>query len=538
MHHARHLPFSLSLIMLSLAACGGDDTAVVTPPVATPPAAAAATYYQTKTPYAPQQEAATYEAAPAGYAPVFTELVARHGSRGLSSMKYDAAFYNVWQKAAADDALTPLSQKLGADILKLMKANALLGHGVEGISAPGYGNLSQTGINEHKQLAVRMLARLPTLFAQLGATAASAPRQIVTISSGVDRAKDSAAFFAQSLAATAPAIAPLITLPAAPVGYPSDKPAIQPAGTNRYLLYAHKLVPKTDQVTDTLDPYYATYQDSQAYQAYLEGPAFLAKYTAIDSDATARALGRDVLERLFAKAFVDKIDNGTYGFANTGSYTFSSDDGKFTNTVTGDGKTTIKGLADAASVLYNLYAIVAGMANEVKADFVQYMPSDAAKYQAFVQDYQDFYNKGPGTTESAGVTYNYVRALREDFFTEVDAIVRGDLSHGAKLRFTHAEAIIPLATAMGLKGVTTPLPAAQSYSHENNTWRGLYVAPMAANMQWDVYRNSAGDVLVKMLYNEKETDFQAACDGARHAANSHYYDYAKLKTCYGHVAAQ
>ena len=57
-------------------------------------------------------------------------------------------------------------------------------------------------------------------------------------------------------------------------------------------------------------------------------------------------------------------------------------------------------------------------------------------------------------------------------------------------------------------------------------------------MQWDVYRNSAGEVLVKMLYNEKETDFQAACDGARHAVNSHYYDYAKLKTCYGHVAAQ
>ena len=536
MHNARRLPFPLSLIMLSLAACGGGDDSPAT--VVTPPVAAAATYYQTKTPYTPQQEAATYEAAPAGYAPIFTELVARHGSRGLSSMKYDAAFYNVWQKAAADGALTPLGQKLGADILKLMKANALLGYGVEGISAPGYGNLSQTGINEHKQLAVRMLARLPTLFTQLGATAASAPRQIVTISSGVDRAKDSAAFFAQSLAASAPAIAPLITLPPAPAGYPNDKPVIQPAGTNRFLLYSHKLVPKSDLVTNALDPFHATYQDSQAYQAYLESPAFLAKYTAIDTDATARTLGREVLERLFAKAFVDKIDNGSYSFANTGTYTFSSDDGKFTNTVTGDGKTTIKGLADAASVLYNLYAIVAGMGNEVKADFVQYMPSDAAKYQAFVQDYQDFYNKGPGTTESAGVTYNYVRALREDFFKEVDAIVRGDLSHGAKLRFTHAEAIIPLATAMGLKGVTAPLPAAQSYSYDNSSWRGLYVAPMAVNMQWDVYRNSAGEVLVKMLYNEKETDFQAACDGARHAVNSHYYDYAKLKTCYGHVAAQ
>ena len=538
MLHARHLP--LSLLMLALAACGGgDDTppVPVTPPL-TPPVTPAppATYYQTKTPYTPQQDAATYEAAPAGYAPVFTELVARHGSRGLSSMKYDAAFYNVWQRAAADDALTPLGQKLGADILKLMKANALLGYGVDGITAPGYGNLSQTGINEHKQLAVRMLTRLPALFAQLGANATSAPRQIVTISSGVDRAKDSAAYFAQSLAATAPNVAPLITLPPAPAGYPAGKPVVQPNGTNRFLLYAHKLVPKTDLVTDALDRHYQTYQDSQAYQAYLESPGFLAKYTAIDTDATARTLGREVLERLFTKTFVDKIDNGTYRFANTGTYSFTSDDGKFTNTVTGDGGTTIKGLADAASVLYNLYAIMAGMTNEVKADFVQYMPSDAAKYQAFVQDYQDFYNKGPGTTESAGVTWNYVRALRDDFFTEVDAIARGDLSHGAKLRFTHAEAIIPLATAMGLKTVVGALPAAQTYSYDNSSWRGLYVAPMAANMQWDVYRDAGGNVLVKMLYNEKETDFQAACDGARFAAGSHFYVYAKLKTCYGHMA--
>ena len=33
---------------------------------------------------------------------------------------------------------------------------------------------------------------------------------------------------------------------------------------------------------------------------------------------------------------------------------------------------------------------------------------------------------------------------------------------------------------------------------------------MAANMQWDVYRDASGNVPVKMLYNEKETDFQAA----------------------------
>lgn len=184
--------------------------------------------------------------------------MARHGSRGLSSLKYDAAVYNVWQKAAADGALTPLGERLGADILKLMKANALLGYGVAGISSPGYGNLSQTGIDEHKQRAARMLSRLSGYFSQVAANSASAPRQIVAVSSGVDRAKDSAAFFVQSIGAKSAALATLITLPPAPAGYPDNAPAPQAAGSNHFLLCSHKLTPAKDLVSNPADPHYQT----------------------------------------------------------------------------------------------------------------------------------------------------------------------------------------------------------------------------------------------------------------------------------------
>ena len=108
--------------------------------------------------------------------------------------------------------------------------------------------------------------------------------------------------------------------------------------------------------------------------------------------------------------------------------------------------------------------------------------------------------------------------------------------NAAKIRFAHAEIMIPFASRMGLKNVLQQQPLATLYSYANNPWRGDYVAPMAANMQWDVVKNSSGTVLVKMLYNEKETDFKAACDSARFAAGSHYYNYAQLKTCYGHTS--
>jgi hypothetical protein len=37
--------------------------------------------------------------------------------------------------------------------------------------------------------------------------------------------------------------------------------------------------------------------------------------------------------------------------------------------------------------------------------------------------------------------------------------------------------------------------------------------------------------------HECETDFKAACDGAKIAPDSHCYEYEALKACYGHVVA-
>lgn len=496
-------------------------------------------YYQTKAPYRPQQDPASYEAPPAGFSAVYTEMIARHGSRGLSSLKYDLAVYNMWKKAQDDGALTPLGARLGPDVLAIMKANFLLGYGVQGISTPGYGNETQAGIAEHQQLAVRMLARQAAYWKQVGDTAATTPRQIVTVTSGVDRAVDSGNFFVQALKAAQPALSGLVAYPAAPSPYPDTGTAVpQPAGTNRFLLYFHKLVKATDLVSNTNDPLYQTYQDSQAYQKYKSSDAdLLAKQAALQGTAEARAAGRAVLLRLFTQAFVDKIENGTYSFANTGSFTFASADGKFTSTLAGDGKTAIGSTADAGSLLYELYVIAPAMKAEAGVDFAPYMPVAQAKLFARLNDGSDFYDKGPGMTEKGDVTYKMAQILVDDMFNEVDAIARGDLSHAAKLRFAHAEIVIPFASRMGLKNVLQQVPKASTYSYESNPWRGDYVSPMAANMQWDVYRNSEGRLLVKMLYNEAETDFKADCDGARASGTRHFYDYTKLKACYQHVAA-
>lgn len=496
------------------------------------------TYYQTKAPYQPQQAASTYEAAPAGYSPVYTELLARHGSRGLSSLKYDLAIYNMWKKASDEGALTPLGQQLGPDVLKLMKANFLLGYGVNGISTPGYGNETLVGIKEHQQLAVRLQSRLAGFWKEVGDAAATKPRQIVTVTSGVDRAVDSGAFFVASLTKTQPNLATLIAYPPAPAPYPLAKPVAQKDGTNRFLLYFHKLAAKTDEVLNTVDPRYQTYQDSLAYQKYkAEDTDLLARQAAALADPAVVDAGRVVMERLFTKVFVDKIANGSYSFANTGTFTYTSDDGKYSSTLSGDGKTVIASLGDAGSLVYELYSIAPAMKDEVGVDFMRYLPADQARVFAQVNDTSDFYDKGPGMTEKGSVTWKMAQILQDDFFNEVDAIARGNLAHAAKLRFAHAEITVPFASIMGLKNVLQQQPKSTTYSYANNPWRGDQVSPMAANMQWDVYSDGKGSLLVKMLYNEKETDFKPGCDSAKISPASHFYNYDKLKACYGHVAA-
>src|SRR5262245_38266706 len=148
------------MLLLFAASCAGQiaDGPPATPdagsPADAPPMQTPSYATTTKTPYQPQQDMASYEPAPAGYAPVFTELVARHGSRGLSSFKDDAALYNLWLKAQADGALTDLGQRLGPDLMTVIKTNALL----------GYGNLTALGVAEHQGLAMRLAQRMPAVF--------------------------------------------------------------------------------------------------------------------------------------------------------------------------------------------------------------------------------------------------------------------------------------------------------------------------------------------------------------------------------------
>ncbi|UUT34538.1 histidine phosphatase family protein [Microbacterium elymi] len=177
--------------------------------------------YGTKAVYEPFQDARTYEKAPRSYHAVLIEHVSRHGSRALSSKKYDDLLWQLWQIADADGGLTALGEQLGTDLQEIIAVHDELGYGI----------LSTLGAQEQEQIAERAVTRMRALFT----TAVQKNTPISIVSSGVDRAVDSAESFVDGLESADPALAAVI----------------QPQTYDKDLLYFHDS-----------DPAYLDYEES------------------------------------------------------------------------------------------------------------------------------------------------------------------------------------------------------------------------------------------------------------------------------------
>lgn len=489
------LALSAGLAMTLLTGCNSDNDSS---------SATGSDYqYSTKAVYVARQDAGSYEAAPVGFTPVFTELVARHGSRSLSSPKYDVLTKQIWDAASRQGALTDLGQKLGAKVDAVTAANRQL----------GYGLLSAVGKEEHALLATRLAERLPALLGKGGV-----PGCIRVETSGKDRANESAYYFMESLAKRVD----FITDSKACYVSQQNPSEIDKGLRNKFELYFHKTEPEGDylQYLPAFQAYMAFVGDEE--EGVSPAPELSEALGGLKTLPQTRVMAREMLERLYSKTFVDELAAGVEYVA--------------VNPEDGD-KTYVRDEVDAALMLYNLFIIGPGMIREAQAqgapwDLEQFITPEESAWFSYLSDAEDFYEKGPSLA-SQRATYAVAQPLLDGLFDEVQTqVVEGAGEHVAKLRFAHAETLIPLAALMQLEGSRQSAQPGVLMSQANNEWRGGWVSPYAANIQWDVYRNDAGRMLVKMLYNEKELAFKAGCSPI--AVGSFFYDFGELKRCYGY----
>ena len=332
----------------------------------------------------------------------------------------------------------------------------------------GYGLLTASGKQQIAGTAVRMERRLTHLFSN--AARAGVHDSINVVASSSQRAIDSATSFTQALELVDPRLAPVIA-------------ATQ---VNNDLLYFHKAAVNKD---------YTNYVKS-APVAAVEAAALALPHTA----ATARS----ILDLSFTPAFVDRIEAGDYAaeFANATA---------------------------AAQAVYDLDTVTKDMPLEGLWTMDRYISVKDAAWFGYLDDVASFYEAGPAFSGS-DITYKMANVLLDDMFTQLDAKRDGTSKVAAVLRFTHAEEIFPLATLLQLPGSTKQLPAGTLFSYANDPFRGAKIAPMGANIQWDLLKNG-NTYLVRMLYNEKQTAFKPGCTPIQ--KGSYFYNLNELEKCYG-----
>jgi hypothetical protein len=165
----------------------------------------------------------------------------------------------------------------------------------------------------------------------------------------------------------------------------------------------------------------------------------------------------------------------------------------FSSTVlAGDALAFVRDLFVVASICQCLRCELAGF------DIYRYFTAeeiDALGRTLACEHYADMAN----SVEFGDVPLDGSRKLARDFLERADEAIADD-GIAADLRFGHDSGLWPLAGLIGLEGPGDRVPFADS-SRDCPAWKWM---PMASNLQMVFYRNAAGEVLVKVLYNERE----------------------------------
>lgn len=91
--------------------------------------------------------------------------------------------------------------------------------------------------------------------------------------------------------------------------------------------------------------------------------------------------------------------------------------------------------------------------------------------------------------------------LVDEMVMQMDAALEHGSPVAADLCFGHDVTLMPLISHIGIEGMHEKL----SFDEVNGRWSSSDFICMGSNIQFVFYRNRGGDVLVKVLYNEKET---------------------------------
>lgn len=175
---------------------------------------------------------------------------------------------------------------------------------------------------------------------------------------------------------------------------------------------------------------------------------------------------------------------------------------------------------DTYRLAYYLFRYAIDMQDiETNLDLYKYFTPQEL-YDMWLATNFSFFARNSSYAPANGAHTDCSKSLIENIVVTADSYVDNN-RHGATLRFGHDGNITPLTAAIGLNGCYTGETDPEKIAE---VWNDYLISPMAANLQIVLFKNKKGDVIAKIMLNERET----AVDGLP-SDNFPFYKWSDLR---------
>ena len=158
---------------------------------------------------------------------------------------------------------------------------------------------------------------------------------------------------------------------------------------------------------------------------------------------------------------------------------------------------------DMSLFMYNLISsgVIEGCLDESVPSMFPYFTMDEL-YAYWVACNASTLNQHGFTRENGEVLRRVGKMICKDIVEKADEALLEGSTRAADLRFSHDGGVLPLIFYLGLEGNDRTWGVGEEWEQG---WYAFQNVCMATNVQLIFYRNRVGEVLVKILHNERET---------------------------------
>ena len=190
-------------------------------------------------------------------------------------------------------------------------------------------------------------------------------------------------------------------------------------------------------------------------------------------------------------------------------------------------KILFKDTETAAKIIDNPYSFVKGVFlvsaispnTDIHPDMLKYFHQDDILGHWVIRN-NIFYAGWANSSEMATEVATIARPLIKDIVEKAEEALSENSTLAADFRFGHDTGLLPLVATLGIDGMHEKWSAFNAHEH----WSSSEFIPMASSLQIVFYKNKKGEILVKLLYNEKETSIPAL-----KPVSGPYYSWSSLK---------